>query len=79
MWSSMQNSLSQVRSTELLLAQFTERTSGISAASIVSRTIAELSALDLFEPVDYTQLPDKLEPLRIHSFEYLQSVVDSLN
>ena len=43
------------------------------------RTIAELSALDLFEPVDYTQLPDKLEPLRIHSFEYLQSVVDSLN
>ena len=42
------------------------------------RTISELSKIDLFGPVDYSTLPEKLEPLRKLSFDYLQSVVDSL-
>ena len=42
------------------------------------RTISELSKIDLFAPADYSTLPEKLEPLRKLSFDYLQSVVDSL-
>ena len=42
------------------------------------RTIAELLKANLFTQVDYSALPEKLNPLRKISFDYLRSVVDSL-
>ena len=42
------------------------------------RTIAELLKTNLFTQVDYSALPEKLNPLRKISFDYLRSVVDSL-